>query len=221
MNYCPNCGTAVAAEQKFCSSCGKPLDSNKSENAILPKTETIITTINIPNKKIVSRKRVVFSAVGFLVFLILVLLVSKSPNTTPTSQSFIADYSSEVDSKRMLKSEFYRLIGLTKDQLIQSLGEPTYTNGNMLIYEVPGWRQMYGFKNSRVHNATYQELNVDPSGIISKIEALQKDFADNNFWRISDYDNIKRYRDGTYEISIMPIKTDIGTYNLGIMAFRK
>lgn len=124
-----------------------------------------------------------------------------------------------------MEDEFFKNIGLSKEELIRKHGEPFETKRNseseIVFFESFDWRYAYSIKKGSVRDASKYNLGISPDNLTYSISLLMAELRGAGFTRISDYDNVKRFSDGNYTIAIFPIQTDAGDYNLGLMAFKK
>lgn len=293
MNYCPNCGTAVAAEQKFCSNCGQVVtgDSTQVNKPNNTNKRSIFETV----KEIFKKKRFqsaaylisttgicfffanngvdVFAYIVCLVGFILGMkiwwdalkqlpvtqkgsMIQAGPDNRKTLyilmgvftffyfsgvylsiENRLKQYKRQSEEASIPKSpsatvpngfmedDFYMNIGLSKEELINKLGEPlgikSLNEADLVIYETYGWRQAYGIKNGHVVHASKYNLGIRADNITYNISILMAELRGAGFDQIPDYDNVKRFTNGRFTISILPIQTDAGDYNLGLMAFMK
>ncbi len=223
MFFCPACGSKIVdPTNKYCSNCGKPIGTEQLANeTVLQPAQNILTPAS-PYKYNKRNTIILISLLGLPFLFVFFSWVNKtSTKETPAFIPKVDTYQAVETPKRFLESGFFKHIGESRNALVESLGEPTLVKNGMYVYEEYGWRQIYSIKNGKVHDVLYQELNVDPDIVESKIDRLVMEFGNNGFRRIPDYENVKRFRNSNYEISIMPIRTEIGTYNLGLMAFLK
>ncbi len=223
MAFCPNCGSMIPdPTTKYCGNCGKSLGTEPSSNT--PALQSAPSTMPPPQPHRYNKRNTIILisliALPFL-YAIFASVNQKSTEVTPIVSLQGDAFQTSERPKRFLESGFFKHIGENRNELVAAFGEPTFVKNGMYVYEEDGWRQIYTIKNGWIHDAMYQQLNVDSDNIASKVDDLVAEFGKNGFRRISDYDNVKRFRNGNYEISIMPIRTDIGTYNLGLMAFLK
>jgi hypothetical protein len=155
---------------------------------------------------------------------LLAVIIKNSSNTSPDPNSPAYDSHAKQSTespKDIIETGFYLRIGLSADELVHSLGQPSTINQTLYVYDDLGSRQMYGFKNGAVYSATYILTGIRPISVPGTISDLMTDLESHNFSRISDYQGIKRYSNDDYEMSIVPIKTEDGMYNVSLMAFHK
>lgn len=213
MNTCSQCGSEIDNSQyRFCPTCGKPIDVIS-----IPANENV--QLKSPNSSVTNKTKLIvgLASVGFLLLIVLSQLY-RPPAQSPNLNS----YSDQISSQRtgIVETGFYLNIGLTAGELIHKLGEPTTIDHTLYLYDDPYSRKMYGFKNKRVYDATYIIEEVPPNDVPNVVSGLMTNLQNNNFWRISDFGNMKRYRNGKFELSIFARENDDGSYNVCLMAFR-
>ena len=69
INYCPNCGTEITSNAKFCEGCGKNINFENDENLIINEYNDKISELQIINEKLNKDKK------AYLVFSIFLLCV--------------------------------------------------------------------------------------------------------------------------------------------------
>lgn len=222
MDLCPDCGSTIENSlHRFCPSCGKHLDAistTVNDGLSHPEQIAMAATKTVESRR--SKKVILSFVFGFLLLILLATLINQSLHDS-SSSSLVSRPKQNPTTLNIIENGYYLNIGLTEGELIEKLGKPTSINQMLYLYDDVGTRQMYGFKNDLVYHASYIVIGVHPTDVPSAIFDIMTDFEKNNFWRLSDIEGMKRYYNGKYEISIWPIKTDDGTYNISLMAFCK
>lgn len=292
MNFCPNCGTAVAAEQKFCSNCGQvvTVDSTQVNKPNNTTNRSVFGTV----KELFKKKRYrsaayligttiicfffanngvdVFAYIVFLVGFFLGMkiwwdalkelpvsqngsMIQTAPDnrktlyilmgvftfflfgsvymsignrlheydirihedTTPSQPSTTSLYG-------YLDDKYFNNIGLTRDDLISKLGEPfgSKKNGNfeLIIYETDGWREVYSIKEGIVRDVTKYNLGIRPDNLNYCISLLSVELRSAGYIQISDVQNATRFSNDLFTMTILPIQSNAGDYNLGLLAMK-
>jgi hypothetical protein len=218
MNFCPDCGSSIqSSTSNFCPECGKQIN-----NILIPSEKDVNQGSFLPW---LSRYKTVisFGLIGFLCLMVLLKIVINSSykyERPVTSEQITSEQTPKL-SRRIVGTGYYFNIGLTATELIKKIGQPTSIDQFLYVYENSGSRLMFGFKNNRVFDASYIIVGVRPIDVPVTISALMSDLEDNNFKRIGDKDNIMRYENGIYQLSILPGKTDDRSYNICLMVFHK
>lgn len=225
MKHCPNCGAKLSnPSQKFCGECGLPIGEahstevpfNASEETIPKKKNLFLSLLN----------GLLIGVAGF-VFLVIVFFSSKTSTyqSSPTSNApaLLDRVQNTYTLRNVVETGFYFNIGLTADELIQKLGEPTSiskTPAIMYTYDDQDSRQTYQFKNNRVHIAQWATSGFQPEDVPTATSDLITDLKQNKFKWVGNKFNNMVYSNGEFEMSVWPVKTDHGTYNIALLAGR-